>query len=338
MSRKVQHVTTNNYLVPCFILLDCVLLAAFIVLWYFVEFTDLLNVTEQGFMCHDKNLMKPFIKDEDLHIPKLMVYIMSFLLPFFVIVFGESSLAVYQLKSKDSDKEEKIVKSCGCNIHPQIRRTLRFIGMFTFGGFLTWILNDVGQLMSGKLTPYFLTVCQPNYTVIDCTQFVTAKSACTGNTDEIYQARLSFPSLYSSLSMYSAMFIALYMQSLLKITGSRLLTPFLCIGAITLAYLCGLSEIQQYRHHAVDVIFGFLLGAIIALYLCIVVLNNFKPRQHEYCEESPEGISVVTLPRAKLFPQNGNSISSHYKPDPLVFPNPAYLEDGVYNPGFPYQR
>ena len=38
------------------------------------------------------------------------------------------------------------------------------IGVFAFGLFATDIFVNAGQVVTGHLTPYFLTVCKPNYT------------------------------------------------------------------------------------------------------------------------------------------------------------------------------
>ncbi|XP_077981736.1 phospholipid phosphatase-related protein type 1-like [Glandiceps talaboti] len=340
MRRKGPLVTKNNALIPCFIFIDCIVMAGVVALWYFVEFSDEFTAVKRGFTCNDDTLMKPYVKLDDHTLPKLMVYIMAFALPVVVILFGEACLAVHLLKNRKYEKQEKVVKTCGCLIQPVFRRMIRFVGVSGFGGFVTWIATDVGQLMSGRLTPYFLTVCQPNCTGIADNQFITDDSLCAGSASQIAEARMSFPSLYSSLSMYSTFFMALYIHSMLKVTGSRLLSPLLCVGIISLSYMCGLTELQQYRHHGVDILFGFLLGAVIAGYLGIVTLNNFEPNPHDSYEEGLDGVSVVTLPRPKLhYPMsNGNHTipldrGASRRSDQFVVTNPAF-DDGPYQSGF----
>ncbi|XP_070562790.1 phospholipid phosphatase-related protein type 1-like [Ptychodera flava] len=343
MIKKGAVVTTNNAIIPCFLFIDCLIVAGVVVLWYFLEFSDEFTVAKQGFYCNDKDLMKPYIKDDDLVLPKIMIYIMCFALPVVVILFGESSLSVYHLKSKTYEKQEKIVKTCNCcDLHPVFRRMIRFIGMCTFGGFATWVLTDVSKLLTGRLTPFFLTVCAPNMTHTDCVELnlVTDDSVCTGDADEIKLGRMSFPSLNAALSMHCAVFIALYVQSLLSISGSRLLGPLLSLGVVTLSYMCGLLDMQQYRHNSADVLLGFLIGAAVAAYLSIVVLNFFNPTPKDSVAElAKEGIGVVTLPRpkSKYSHANGNQTyiphaldrSSSRRSEQIVISNPAYLEDGA---------
>lgn len=83
------------------------------------------------------------------------------------------------------------------------------LGVFAFGLFATDIFVNAGQVVTGHLTPYFLTVCKPNYTSTDCQahhQFVNNGNICTGDLEVIEKARRSFPSKHAALSIYSALY------------------------------------------------------------------------------------------------------------------------------------
>lgn len=83
------------------------------------------------------------------------------------------------------------------------------IGVFAFGLFATDIFVNAGQVVTGHLTPYFLTVCKPNYTSTDCQahhQFINNGNICTGDLEVIEKARRSFPSKHAALSIYSALY------------------------------------------------------------------------------------------------------------------------------------
>ena len=83
------------------------------------------------------------------------------------------------------------------------------IGVFAFGLFATDIFVNAGQVVTGHLTPYFLTVCKPNYTSTDCRahhQFINNGNICTGDLEVIEKARRSFPSKHAALSIYSALY------------------------------------------------------------------------------------------------------------------------------------
>lgn len=83
--------------------------------------------------------------------------------------------------------------------------------MYAFGLFATDIFVNAGQVVTGNLSPYFLTVCKPNYTALGCQQvvrFINQREACTGNEDEILHARKSFPSKEAAISVYAAIYVA----------------------------------------------------------------------------------------------------------------------------------
>lgn len=83
-------------------------------------------------------------------------------------------------------------------------------GVFAFGLFATDIFVNAGQVVTGGLSPYFLSVCKPNYTGTECRfnhQFIVNGNICTGNPVIVENARRSFPSKDASLSVYSAVYL-----------------------------------------------------------------------------------------------------------------------------------
>ena len=69
---------------------------------------------------------------------------------------------------------------------------------------------NAGQVVTGNLAPYFLSVCKPNYTGTECRfnhQFITNGNICTGHQGAVERARRSFPSKEASLSVYSAVYV-----------------------------------------------------------------------------------------------------------------------------------
>lgn len=84
-------------------------------------------------------------------------------------------------------------------------------GVYVFGLFATDVFVNAGQLITGSLAPYFLSVCQPNYTVLGCQDamhFVSHSDACTGDPDDIMRARKTFPCKEAALSLYTAVYLA----------------------------------------------------------------------------------------------------------------------------------
>lgn len=88
--------------------------------------------------------------------------------------------------------------------------------MFAFGLFATDIFVNAGQVVTGGLSPYFLSVCKPNYTGTECRfnhQFIINGNICTGNPAVVENARRSFPSKDASLSVYSAVYLTVRRMS-----------------------------------------------------------------------------------------------------------------------------
>ncbi|KAB0362889.1 hypothetical protein FD754_007045, partial [Muntiacus muntjak] len=128
-----------------------------------------------------------------------------------VIIVGETAVFCLQLATRDFENQEKtILTGDCCYINPLVRRTVRFLGIYTFGLFATDIFVNAGQVVTGNLAPHFLALCKPNYTALGCqqyTQFISGEEACTGNPDLIMRARKTFPSKEAALSVYAAMYL-----------------------------------------------------------------------------------------------------------------------------------
>jgi phosphatidate phosphatase len=76
-------------------------------------------------------------------------------------------------------------------------------------------------------------------------------------------------------------FLVLYLQACVKITSSLLLKPMLQIIPITLALLCGISRVSDYKHHWSDVMTGFILGTLVAYVVVWQLIQWFKDTSDE---------------------------------------------------------
>uniref|UniRef100_A0A8D0FNK5 Phospholipid phosphatase-related protein type 5 n=1 Tax=Strix occidentalis caurina TaxID=311401 RepID=A0A8D0FNK5_STROC len=222
------------------------------------------------------------------------------------IIVGETAVFCLQLATKDFENQEKtILTGDCCYINPLVRRTIRFLGIYAFGLFATDIFVNAGQVVTGNLAPHFLALCKPNYTALGCkqyTQFISSVHACTGNPDLIMKARKTFPSKEAALSIYAAMYLAMYITNTVKARGTRLAKPVLCLGLMCLAFLTGINRVAEYRNHWSDVIAGFIIGISIAVFLVVCVVNNFRGRQPEH-EHSHMGnlaqMPMISIPRVE---------------------------------------
>nr|XP_009920306.1 PREDICTED: lipid phosphate phosphatase-related protein type 5-like [Haliaeetus albicilla] len=222
------------------------------------------------------------------------------------IIVGETAVFCLQLATKDFENQEKTILSGDCcYINPLVRRTIRFLGIYAFGLFATDIFVNAGQVVTGNLAPHFLALCKPNYTALGCkqyTQFISSVHACTGNPDLIMKARKTFPSKEAALSVYAAMYLAMYITNTVKARGTRLAKPVLCLGLMCLAFLTGINRVAEYRNHWSDVIAGFIIGISIAVFLVVCVVNNFRGRQPEHEHSHMDNLAqmpMISIPRVE---------------------------------------
>lgn len=320
--------TLRSYsIIPCFIFVELVIMAATVLLAYYLECSDLLSVHVQGFFCDDAQLMKPYPGAEEAGLlPPTILYCVLAAAPAATIFVGEVSMYVMRSTREALLLQEKtIVTGDCCYLNPLVRRIVRFVGVFAFGLFATDIFVNAGQVVTGGLSPYFLSICKPNYTAVAATSggaaaslaaaadcrlgrlFVASGNVCTGNPALVAAARRSFPSKDASLSLYSAVYLTMYITSTIKTKSSRLAKPVLCLGTLCSAFLTGLNRVSEYRNHCSDVVAGFILGSAVALFLGVCVVNNFRgvhsgaaaAAASRQKAEPYRGLPLMTFPRVE---------------------------------------
>ncbi len=116
------------------------------------------------------------------------------LLPLFLIIlieFYNADLFFWQNKTK-TDRLGRFRKFGICIFHG--------LSLFLLGAAMCLLLTEIGKRTVGRLRPYFLSVCKPEFTTIDCVEttasgsiyksIYTGGNFCTGDKNEIKEARL----------------------------------------------------------------------------------------------------------------------------------------------------
>ncbi|XP_035856932.1 phospholipid phosphatase-related protein type 5-like isoform X2 [Sander lucioperca] len=244
-----------------------VILSATVMLLYYCEFTDTFSPAQQGFICRDPALTKPDPgPEQDSRVQPVILYSVLAGLP--VVLISGVELVIFLLHYNSNilyDQEKVVVMGDCCYVNPMVRRTFRFLG----------------QLVTGCLAPHFLSVCQPNYTALGCLDsphFVSQSDACTGDPDDIMRARKTFPSKEAALSVYTAVYLAVYVMSCVGSRGGCLTAPLFSLSLVSLAVLTGINRVAEYRNHWSDVIAGQAIGGAIAVFLVVFVVQYFKKR------------------------------------------------------------
>uniref|UniRef100_A0A4W4F6A1 Phosphatidic acid phosphatase type 2/haloperoxidase domain-containing protein n=1 Tax=Electrophorus electricus TaxID=8005 RepID=A0A4W4F6A1_ELEEL len=228
------------------------------------------NPFKTGFFCSDDTIKYPFKKDTISY-----QLLMGIMIPFALFIVAGESLSVY-LRSRPSIVSDYI--AC----------IYKAVGSFVFGAAVSQSLTDIAKHTIGRLRPHFLTICKPNWSLVDCTAGYIENFSCTGDKSLVSEGRLSFYSGHASFSMYCMLFLALYVQSKMKAEWARLLRPTLQFFLIAASLYVGLSRISDYKHHWSDVLTGFIQGAIVAVFC---VSDFFKAHSRRNKVE----ISHITL-------------------------------------------
>ncbi|XP_056596713.1 phospholipid phosphatase-related protein type 4 [Triplophysa dalaica] len=266
-------------LLPCFYFVELPILMSSVVSLYFLELTDIFKPVRTGYSCNDRSLSMPFIEPTKEAVPFLMLFSLAFAGPAATIMIGEGILYCCLARRNLAIKTEANINAAGCNFNSYIRRAVRFVGVHVFGLCITALITDIIQLSTGYHAPYFLTVCKPNYTILntscDENSFIV-DDICSGpDPAAINAGRKSFPSQHATLAAFSAVYISMYFNATLT-DSSKLLKPLLVFSFIICGIICGLTRIIQFKNHAMDVYCGFLIGGGIAVYLGLYAVGNFK--------------------------------------------------------------
>nr|KAG5698317.1 hypothetical protein BaRGS_017019 [Batillaria attramentaria] len=277
---SLQRGSRQGVLICVSFAIEFLLLVFVIVIEYFLRWTDVFPLRRQNFTCNDvdiscssrdKELMADFAFDAD--VPDEAIYALSFCVPPFVVLIGEIGLCTF------SEGQQKSIRLMNkhCSVPQVIRRMLRFLGVFLFGGFTLMVLVDVTKVMVGRLRPDFLDRCNVNLAMCTSPNVTLDDSACLNTHKmELRTARTSFPSLNAALTSYAAIFVAVYIHGAMRSHSVRILRPFLTLVFVMLAMLSGLAEYARCVSHWTDVVVGHAVGVVIAVYLTVGVLNQFQ--------------------------------------------------------------
>ena len=216
-----------------------------------------IKPVQRGYFCDDETIKYPYVEQQT--VPPylcLILWILSCLLTFAMVFVTHKSWkmvcdAVYKLM---------------------------------FGFCLCMLLTDVCKFSIGRLRPYFITICKPDFNDVcyDDEEIYTSDNVtyygdyysqkyvvgdtCTDNKDLIKEARLSFVSAHSSMSFYIAMFLIIFMNKFVK---QRIMRNVFQIGNFILALWISITRVNDYKHHVEDVFMGSILGAI-----CGFIMNG----------------------------------------------------------------
>jgi len=245
----------------------------------------------RGFFCDDDSIRYPY-KDNTVTGTMLLigVAILPHVFMFVIEILATCSRRSQKLKliqldlltkqeladkqdtveSSSPDKQQLTNQTARHTCMSALGHTATLCWLFWFGLIFTTFVTQVGKISIGRLRPYFYDVCKPtNFTCTD--GYVTDYVCSSYNYRMIHQARQSFPSGHSSMSVFVALFLVLHIQRRLPVYPriGFLVKAFLQSLLAVLAFYTCLSRVTDNWHHSGDVVVGALIGAAIAVWVMI---------------------------------------------------------------------
>mmetsp|Transcript_26809 Transcript_26809/g.43776 ORF Transcript_26809/g.43776 Transcript_26809/m.43776 type:complete len:330 (-) Transcript_26809:738-1727(-) len=148
----------------------------------------------------------------------------------------------------------------------------------------TVLITELIKPLAGSLRPDFLDRCQlPGVCNVNQLHDI---SECTGNSSDILEGRKSFPSGHTSTSVYSGVFMSLFIYLVLfRVAKMRngLVVPFtlhswraivILIPSVVAVFIAS-SRLFDSRHRIVDVLVGGLLGTAMAFAFFFGFASNY---------------------------------------------------------------
>ncbi|MEE6495065.1 hypothetical protein FKM82_001941 [Ascaphus truei] len=220
----------------------------------------------RGFYCDDESIKYPSKSGETINDAVLSA--VGILIAILAIITGEF-FRIHYLK----ERSHSFIQN------PYVAALYKQVGCFIFGCAISQSFTDIAKVSIGRLRPHFLAVCKLDFASINCSLGYIENYECTGLPSKVMEARKSFFSGHASFSMYTMLYLVLYLQSRFTWRGARLLRPLLQFTLLMMAFYTGLSRVSDHKHHPSDVLAGFVQGALVAYCIVFYVSDLFKTQK-----------------------------------------------------------
>ncbi|KAK6183036.1 hypothetical protein SNE40_010588 [Patella caerulea] len=248
---EIAHIVVN---VVCFVIV--LLLAALCETIHIEPF-------KRGFFCDDDTIRYPYNEDT---VSVGLAFALGFVIPILCILVCEWI--------KHTSRREDETK---LHYYGRFFWTLCVeFGIFLFGGALCQLCVSIIKLTVGRLRPHFIAVCNPDFSIINCSVGYVTNFVCRGSGPQLREARLSFPSGHSSYIGYTMMFTVLYLHVKAERRHCGLVKHVIQFGAaMTAVYVC-VSRVADNKHHYSDVLSGLFIGALFGALVKIILATHWK--------------------------------------------------------------
>lgn len=249
-------------------LLTDLIAVTFVSAAFFIVFI-LIDPFDRGFYCNDETIRFPLKNDT---VPLWLAGAYGAGTALIVVILAELYI---NRQCCVADSEFKIRQT------RWILNTLNGSLLYSLGAMSTLLITEIGKRSIGRLRPHFIDVCKPDWDKIDCftridgvdvANYIFFKpDICTGDPHLIREARVSFPSGHSSFTVYSMIFVIIYIEARFRpASKSRIVKTLVQLTCFILAWHTCMSRVSDYKHHHTDVIAGAFIGLTVALFITTV--------------------------------------------------------------------
>ncbi|XP_045599723.1 phospholipid phosphatase 2 isoform X1 [Procambarus clarkii] len=203
-----------------------------------------------------------------------MLLCISLFVPFFVILAIEWIMPSSQLVLGSSP------------FRLGLRRSWGYTTDLFVGGLFMFFINDVVKTVVGEARPHFWDTCRPNITSVQCQQQYISVTwhDCTNpyglSHPKLVDSMKSFPSGHASISVFSSIFMIVYIKQRLWNAFSMLVAPWLQLIWAIWTVVCCQSRVWDNRHHWWDVLCGGLLG-VFGAFVTLHYFSNWFIREDD---------------------------------------------------------
>ncbi|KAK9470783.1 phosphatidic acid phosphatase type 2/haloperoxidase [Dipodascopsis tothii] len=173
--------------------------------------------------------------------------------------------------------------------------------------FLTEFVTDLLKNTIGRTRPDFIARCMPAPGT-PLTGLVGIEVCTNPNMGVLYDGFRSTPSGHSSLSFAGLGFLSAWLAGQLHIfqPGAELFKTMFSLIPLVMGLFIGISRIEDYRHHITDIIFGGVIGTLVAWYS----YRKFFPHLGRSDSDAPLAIKDVTDAKPYAYGEFHDSLDS----------------------------
>ncbi|CAD5210428.1 unnamed protein product [Bursaphelenchus okinawaensis] len=236
---------------------------------------------ERGFFCDDESIRYEY-KPNTI---SLFTLIMFLLIPNVLMIIAVECYRMH--RTRTNVETYSTYENGRPHTMKLLIRLAIFHGYYIASILVIMTLTSATKYPVGRLRPHFMDVCRPNVGYDSCnTSSEIVDYYCTsGLSAQILEARLSFFSGHSSLSVGSATFGVIYLQDrLYGLLKSRVIVPIFQTMYFCTALYIAYTRIFDNWHHWSDVLVGTLVGIVVMMIMCQYFTGlkpRFKPTPHE---------------------------------------------------------